>query len=247
MKIPCSGNWLVKDVVAGWGRWPRVGGSWWHDEVQALCRSCKQGLAGATVSSGGGEEAWLVNIVWSFEVHLVIAEMCRLYEKDGGGCVQTCDSGWGSRSVLVTRCLRYVQDVQVEMWGCWEPSSRWQPRDGGTSFPFNWNISPVWLRVVCACLKFPTTYMLFTCSYILIQLSKHEKHAFVFWFWWDLWKCSSFFTCVSIILKAAIKPLVHFVLKIRTSYRLLINTGNAWRPDKDLGKWPGQITLWKLW
>lgn len=33
--------------------------------------------------------------------------------------------------------------------------------------------------------------------------------------------------CVSIILKAAIKALIYFVLKIRISYRLLINTGNA--------------------
>ena len=69
------------------------------------------------------------------------------------------------------------------------------PGDEGTSFPFNRIISPVWLRVVYACVKFPTTYILFTCSYIFIQLLNDEKHAFVFWFWWDLWKCSRFF-CV---------------------------------------------------
>lgn len=38
---------------------------------------------------------------------------------------------------------------------------------------------------------------------------------------------AGFFVCVSIILKAAIKALIYFVLKIRISYRLLINTGNA--------------------
>lgn len=54
------------------------------------------------------------------------------------------------------------------------------PGDEGTSFPFNRIISPVWLRVVYACVKFPTTYILFTCSYIFIQLLNDEKHAFVF-------------------------------------------------------------------
>lgn len=157
---------------------------------------------------------------------------------------------WGSRSVLVTRSLRCVQDVQVEMSPAWRSRSSGEriPGDEGTSFPFNRIISPVWLRVVYACVKFPTTYILFTCSYIFIQLLNDEKHAFVFWFWWNLWKRSRFFcVCVSIILKAAIKALIYFVLKIRISYRLLINTGNAWQPDKDLGKWHGQITLWKLW
>ena len=28
-----------------------------------------------------------MNIFWNFEVHLGIAEMCRLYEKDEGDCV----------------------------------------------------------------------------------------------------------------------------------------------------------------
>ena len=83
-------------------------------------------------------------------------------------------------------------------------------RRQGHVFSLNRLISPVWLRVVYACLKTPQP----TCVCLLILMRSLKMQ-----------QC--FFVCVSIISKAAIKALIYFVLKIRISYHLLINTGNA--------------------